>query len=99
MKSKLTYAPLAQNDLARVRAWYSQADAGPKAKARVKAILDVIKALPRQPRMGAPWKRPGQRRIVVEEHSVIYRPEPIRRGSSPPYEIVRIYGPGQDLPE
>jgi plasmid stabilization system protein ParE len=93
----IRFAPLARDDLLRVRVWYTQPGSGQRAKARVQRILRAIRELTESPQRWPLGDLPGTRERVVERHVIVYRTLRSRGGNEDTIvEIIRIFGPGQN---
>ena len=93
-------APAAVRDLERARVWLHQPGSGPKARARFLHVRAAIRELASAPCRWAPWpKLAGTRKLSVEDYVVIYRvvPDTGDNGTAGDVEVIRIYGPYQDV--
>jgi len=96
MADRVTLSPEAVADVRRVRAWYTQAGAGKRARARLLSVLSAIDGLAEDAqRWPLDTLCPGTRMRVVEEHvirfQIIERPPGVER-----VYVHRIFGPGME---
>lgn len=96
MAGRVALSTEAKSDLRRIRAWYTQAGSGPRARMRLSLVLDAIGKLawdahrwPKDPLC------PGARMRVAEDHVVRFE---IRKPADAPpvIHVLRIFGPGME---
>ena len=100
MARKLHYSDNARRDIAQMRAWFSQAGAGPRAKERARKITGAIRDLRQCPASRRVCDAPGTRQFVVEGYTIVYRvaPDTGDNRTSGDVLVLRVYGPGQNRP-
>ncbi len=91
---QVVLSPEARDDLQRIRAWYTQQGAGPRAKQRLLHVLDSIEDIAAAPnRWPIDPEVPGTRYRVVEGHFIRYAivTDPMKPST---LFVHRIFGPG-----
>jgi plasmid stabilization system protein ParE len=93
----ITLSPAAEEDLAAVRAWFSQPGSGPRALARRRTIAQAIRDLIRHPSRYPIGDHEGVRERPVQGHRVLYAvvPDTGDDRTAGDVLVLRVFGPGQ----
>ena len=98
MAVRVTLAPVARDDLVRIRTWHHQPGAGRAAKEKVQRLLRAIREIGAAPHIWPEGGEPGTQERVVVGHVIVYRAVYAESGRRRPLrvEVVRVFGPGQN---
>ena len=99
MPRRLTYTPLARDDLDAIRRWLMQPCSGTCARRRLAAIRASINRLREHPCLWPVGPHAGVRELPCDGgYRALYevRPDTGRDETAGDVLVLRVYGPGQD---